>query len=84
MNNYLQKKCPTINSKETGQNIKRIMKARGFNVKDVQEYLKLACPQSIYHWFEGKSVPNIVSFLMFQWIQLFVAIGSTRMIRFLI
>ena len=59
MNNYLQKKCPTINSKETGQNIKRIMKARGLNVKDVQEYLKLACPQSIYHWFEGKSVPNI-------------------------
>ena len=60
MNNYLQNKiCPAINSKATGQNIKNIMRARGLVVKDVQEYLKLASPQSIYHWFEGRSVPNV-------------------------
>lgn len=28
-------------------------------VKEVQEYLKLAAPQSIYHWFAGKSLPTV-------------------------
>jgi len=60
MNNYLQNKiCPAINSKATGQNIKNLMRARGLVVKDVQEYLKLVSPQSIYHWFEGRSVPSV-------------------------
>ena len=60
MNGYLtEKKYPAIDSKRTGMKIKSIMLARGLTVKDVQEYLKLSNPQSIYHWFEGKSVPNI-------------------------
>ena len=60
MNSYLtEKKCPTIDNKRTGMRIKSIMQARGLTVKDVQRYLKLSNPQSIYHWFEGKCVPNI-------------------------
>ena len=42
----------------TGQNIKKIMRERGYSVKDVQTYLKLSTPQSIYHWFDGKSMPT--------------------------
>ncbi len=43
----------------TGQNIKRIMRMKGLTVKDVQEYLGLAAPQSIYHWFAGRSLPTV-------------------------
>ena len=43
----------------TGQTIKRIMQAKGYTVKDIQNYLQLSTPQAIYHWFEGKSMPTI-------------------------
>ena len=42
-----------------GQNIKWLMRERGYTVKDVQTYLKLGTAQSIYHWFDGKSMPTI-------------------------
>ena len=43
----------------TEQNIKRIMLAKGLTVNDIQDHLKLSTPQSIYHWFDGKSLPTI-------------------------
>ena len=43
----------------TGQNIKRLVRERGYTVKDVQTYLKLSTAQSICHWFDGKSMPTI-------------------------
>ena len=43
----------------TGQTIKRIMQAKGYTVKDIQNFLQLSTPQAIYHWFEGKSMPTI-------------------------
>ena len=43
----------------TGQNIKSIMSERGYTVKDVQTFLKLSTAQSIYHWFDGRSMPTI-------------------------
>ena len=39
---------PTINKKETGVNLRRIMDIRGVKPKDIQEYLGLGCVQSIY------------------------------------
>lgn len=44
---------------QTGQNIRHIMQMKGMAVKDVQEYLGLAAPQSIYHWFAGRSLPTV-------------------------
>lgn len=44
---------------KTGQTIKRIMLAKGYTVKDIQNYLNLSTPQAIYHWFDGKSMPTI-------------------------
>jgi hypothetical protein len=28
-------------------------------VKDIQEFLELSTPQSIYHWFDGRNLPTI-------------------------
>lgn len=43
----------------TGRNLKRIMQDKGFTVRDIQKHLRLSTPQSIYHWFDGKSLPTI-------------------------
>lgn len=50
---------PTINKRETGINIRKIMDERNLNVKDVQTYLGLASVQSIYHWLNGLTMPTI-------------------------
>lgn len=55
----MKKKFPQIDMYQTGQNIRRIMQTKGMAVKDVQEYLGLAAPQSIYHWFAGRSLPTV-------------------------
>lgn len=48
-----------LNMLQTGENIRKIMKERGYTVKDIQTYLKLSTTQSIYHWFEGRNLPSI-------------------------
>ena len=50
---------PTINKRETGLHLRRIMDMRGITAKQVQEYLGLGCVQSVYRWFEGINVPTI-------------------------
>ena len=50
---------PVINMKKTGQKIRWIMRMKGFTVKDLQEYLGFSTPQSIYHWFEGRTIPAV-------------------------
>ncbi|MBR1892869.1 MAG: helix-turn-helix transcriptional regulator [Lachnospiraceae bacterium] len=55
----MKRKYPAIDVAATGKNIKRIMKDKGYTVKDIQMFLGLATPQGIYHWFEGKSMPTL-------------------------
>ena len=55
----MKRKYPVIDMARTGQNIKRIMKLKGLKVKDIQEFLELSTPQSIYHWFDGRNLPTI-------------------------
>lgn len=55
----MTKKYPVLDIAETGQNIRRIMQLKGFTVKDVQEFLELSTPQSIYHWFSGRNLPTV-------------------------
>lgn len=50
---------PTIDMKATGMRIRQIMNQRKLTVKDVQKYLNLSSVQSIYHWFNGQSVPTV-------------------------
>ena len=50
---------PVIDMAATGRNIRRIMDSRSISVRELQRYLGLAAPQSIYRWFDGHSVPTI-------------------------
>lgn len=55
----MKKRYPVIDMAQTGQNIKRIMQMKGLTVKDIQEFLELSTPQSIYHWCDGRNLPTI-------------------------
>ena len=50
---------PTINLRETGINLRRIMDKRGITPKDIKEYLNLGSIQTIYNWCNGFNMPTI-------------------------
>ena len=50
---------PVIDRLKTGHTLKRIMQQYGMTARDVQEYLNLACVQSVYRWMTGISIPTI-------------------------
>ena len=43
----------------TGKNLKKYVEQSGYSVKEIQNYLCLECPQPIYRWFKGKTLPSI-------------------------
>ena len=49
----------SINIRKTGAKLKRLAKCKGYSVKEIQEYLGLSCPQSIYRWYKGLILPSI-------------------------
>ena len=55
----MKRQYPVIDVERTGQNIKHIMQMRGMTVKDIQAFLELSTPQSIYHWFDGRNLPTL-------------------------
>lgn len=50
---------PPIDLEQTGIKLKSIIKAVGYDVKYIQQYLHLSCPQSIYRWLKGKILPSV-------------------------
>ena len=50
---------PTIDKKETGIRLKKLMEQRGITAKDIRQYLHLGSVQSVYHWLNGISLPTI-------------------------
>lgn len=50
---------PSIDQEKPGIKLKMILKSAGYDVKYVQNYLHLSCPQSIYRWFKGKILPSV-------------------------
>ncbi len=54
----------SIRQKETGDRIKRLMKDRGYTVKDVQGVMGFENPQAIYKWMAGRSLPSLDNLLI--------------------
>lgn len=50
---------PNIDIEKTGIKLKTMLNVAGYDVKYIQKYLGLACPQSIYKWFKGKALPSV-------------------------
>ncbi len=50
---------PPIDLKETGQRLWLLMVDNGCGVKDIQTLLYLSCPQPVYRWLSGKTLPSV-------------------------
>lgn len=50
---------PTIDKKETGIRLKKLMEQRGITAKDIRQYLHLGSVQSVYHWLNGECLPSV-------------------------
>lgn len=51
--------CTSLDMIQTGKKIHYIFIKNGCTVKDIQCFLDLACPQSIYRWIKGQTLPSI-------------------------
>lgn len=58
------KTYPNIDMIQTGIKLKKYIDNSGMSVNDIQEYLHLSCPQSIYRWMNGKILPSVDHLLM--------------------
>lgn len=54
---------PVIDLNETGNNIKRLRKQRGFSVAQLQEFFGFENPNAIYKWQKGASLPTVDNLL---------------------
>ena len=50
---------PTINLRETGINLRRIMDKRGITPKDIKEFLNLGSIQTVYNWCNCLNMPTV-------------------------
>lgn len=55
----IEMKKKLIDPFKIGDNLKRYADQMGYKVKEIQDYLKLECPQPIYRWFKGSAYPSI-------------------------
>ena len=49
----------SIKQRETGNNIKQLLKENCYSVRDIQTAMGFENPQAVYKWITGKSLPNI-------------------------
>ena len=54
----------SIQQKETGKQIKKLLKENGYTVKDVQRAMGFENPQAIYKWISGRSLPSLDNFVI--------------------
>ena len=60
MNLFRKTDCiPQIDMKKTGENIRARLYGARISVRRMQKMLGLSCPQSIYRWIAGQSMPSL-------------------------
>lgn len=53
----------SIDMIETGKCLRKLAQSNGYSVKDIQQYLGLACPQPVYRWYKGVILPSVDNLL---------------------
>ncbi len=49
----------TINIKETGVHLKKVIEQYGYTVKEIKELLGLSTTKAIYKWLKGENLPTV-------------------------
>lgn len=55
----MKKPFASLDAVLTGRMIHFAVMRSGYSVKELQEMLGLSCPQPIYRWFKGRTLPSI-------------------------
>ena len=53
---------PVIDVQETGKQLRRTCDRKQVTPREVQDFLGLAALQSVYGWFQGRSLPSLDNF----------------------
>lgn len=53
---------PVIDVRETGRRLKDVCGERKITVHEIQEFLGIGALQSIYGWFQGRTLPSLDNF----------------------
>lgn len=53
-----------IDLERTGRHLEKLIRQRGYSVKDIQNILHLSCPQPIYRWMRGQILPSVEHLFM--------------------
>lgn len=59
----MQQSSMIIDMEKTGSLLRGYALRNGYTVRDIQAYLGLTCPQSIYKWYKGKTLPSVDNLL---------------------
>ena len=51
--------CISLDLALTGKQIHSAIKDSGYSIKQIQEMLYLSCPQPIYRWIHGYTLPSV-------------------------
>lgn len=54
----------TLDAVLTGKKINSAIKQSGYSIRELQEMLGLSCPQPIYRWIRGRTLPSIDNLYM--------------------
>ena len=54
----------SINMEKTGVNIKKLIKASGYSVRDIMAITGISTEQAVYKWYRGESIPAIETMLI--------------------
>ena len=54
----------SINMEKTGANIRRLIKASGYSVRDIMAITGISTEQAVYKWYRGESIPAIETLLI--------------------
>lgn len=60
----MEKNYIIIDAELTGQRLKEAIMEKGYSVREIQYKLDLCCPQSIYRWLQGKTLPSLANLYM--------------------
>lgn len=51
--------CISLDMVMTGAIIKKAIAKSGFSIREIQKKLELSCPQPIYRWMKGQTMPSL-------------------------
>lgn len=56
--------CVCLDMIMTGKRMRNIIMKSGYTIKDIQKRLNLSCPQPIYRWLNGQTLPSLDNLYM--------------------